>query len=144
MGIEEGSQPHAHPKVEIYCVEVATGLAESDAREVAGLDWAMLIEPGEKVPHKRSRVQIQTLRRINARLEVLDAIDNGLDPIKYQEFIARNRRAHAEIRWVKMIIEAGGVEPDLDQHGKPVRKKSNVKQIESQAENGTAAQGETI
>ena len=133
---EDGSQPIGHPKVEIYAIEMAAGLSESDARNVSGIDWTMLIEPGEKVPHKRNRVQIQTLRRMNARLAVLAEIERGLDPVEHREFLFRNRRAVAELRWFKMVIEAGGVEPDFDEDGQliPQKKKSPNRQTRGQYE----------
>ena len=69
MKIEDGSEPLANPKHEIYALERAAGLSEEDARGVASLDWAMPLEPGEKVTPTRSRIQKQTLMRISDHRE---------------------------------------------------------------------------
>jgi hypothetical protein len=112
----DGTQPLAHPRHEIYCVERGAGLTEEDALHVSGAAYTMSREPGEKV-FKASQLQKQILRRVNARLKLLRFIEDGLDLIEHSGFIIRNRRAAAELNWFRLVVECGGVEPDEDETG---------------------------
>lgn len=133
MKIEDGSQPLEDPKLEIFVLERAAGLSEEDARHVAGLAWSMPMEPGEKVTPTKSRLARQTLRRIDARLSVLAELERGVDPEEYREFLARNRRAVAELRWFRMVVDCGGVEPDFDSDGKLIPPPKKTKTPQPQA-----------
>jgi len=140
MKTEDGSQPLENPKLEIYVIEQAAGMTEHDAREVSGMDWEMPIEPGEKVTAKRSRLAIQILRRVDARLAVLAELERGCDPVEHKEFLARNRRAAAELNWVRMVVAAGGVEPVFDEQGELIERPKRRKlaaQTEHHTQGGT-------
>ena len=123
---EPGSQPLEDPRREIYCVEMAAGMVEEDAKLVAGVDFYIAVGPGEKVSPKRTRVQTQTLRRVNARLAILAELERGLDEREDRHFLARNRRATAELRWFKLVLEHSGLEPEFDDDGRmiPLPKKT--------------------
>ena len=135
----DGTEPLENPRHEIYAIERAAGLSEDDAMFVSGAAWVMPREPGEKVTPTKSRVQRQTLRRIDARLSVLAEIERGLDEAKHAEFLSRNRRATAELRWFRMVVDHSGVEPDFDADGNLIPPRTRTKQIK---ESGQAAVGD--
>jgi hypothetical protein len=123
-----GSVPLKNARHEIYALERAAGLSETDAGHVAGVAWTMLQEPGERLQGRHSIVQRQALRRLDARLGVLNEIQRGLDEVEYREFLLRNKRAIAELSWFRMIVSNSGIEPPEDSNGNlilPTKHKSN-------------------
>ncbi len=125
---EPGSIPLQNPRHEIYAVERAAGLCEQDAEFVAGTAWVIPMEPGESVSPTRTRVQKQTLRRVDARLKVLAELERGLNGVQDREFLLRNARVRAELSWFKLVVECSGIEPEFDEAGRfiapPKRKQS--------------------
>jgi hypothetical protein len=132
---EPGSEPLEDPKCEILAIELAAGLSTQDAEQVAGIRWHMPMEPGERVTATRSRIQKQTLRRVDARLRVLTELCRGVDAMEHSEFLLRQRRAIAELTWFRLVLDCSGVEPDFDDDGKQIvrlNKTTNSKPIEKE------------
>ena len=59
-----------------------------------------------------SRVRRESLRRVDARLRIPTKLQRGLDETD-GAFVVRNRRAIAEMRWIRMVVDASGVEPRI-------------------------------
>ena len=125
---EPGSVPLENARHEIYALERAAGLSKTDAEYVAGVGWAMLQEPGERLQGRHNTVQRQALRRLDARIAVLKEIQTGVDEVEYREFLLRNNRAIAELTWFRMIVSNSGIEPPEDDDGQlilPTKSKGN-------------------
>lgn len=120
MKPEATTSPLANPRHEIYAVERAAGLNEEDAIDICGIEWPMPMEPGEKLLSKRSRVQTQALRRLDARIKVLEILNTGVDKFAQREFWIRNSRAIAELAWFRLIVDNSGCEPDFDENDQPI------------------------
>ena len=123
-----GSVPLENARHEIYALERAAGLSKTDAEYVAGVGWAMLQEPGERLQGRHNTVQRQALRRLDARIAVLKEIQTGVDEVEYREFLLRNSRAIAELTWFRMIVSNSGIEPPEDDDGQlilPTKSKGN-------------------
>ncbi len=114
---DDGTPPLANPRHEIYAVERAADISEEDAVFTSGVLWKMRKEPAERVCSTKSQIARQILRRVDARLAVLVELEHGLDMPEHAEFLLRNKRATAELRWFKMVVEYGGVEPEEDSDG---------------------------
>ena len=121
---EPGSTPLENARHEIYALERAAGLSETDAGYVAGIGWTILQQPGERLQGRHNAVQRQALRRLDARIAVLKEIQTGLDEIEYREFLLRNQRAIAELTWFRMIVSNSGIEPPEDDDGKLILPRS--------------------
>jgi hypothetical protein len=68
-------------------------------------------KPNEVSGKRRSRVVRQALRRINARIRFLEALEGGPAPLT-REVDLRNRRAIGELLWCRALIATGGMEPE--------------------------------
>lgn len=123
---EDGSMPLRNPRHEIFACEVGSGMSPQDAGYVAGLGWELRQEQGERVCSTKSQIARQTLRRVDARLAVLVELERGLNMTEHREFLLRNKRVSAELRWFRMVVEYGGVEPEEDSDGNllPLPKKT--------------------
>ena len=131
---EPGSTPLENARHEIYALERAAGLSETDAGYVAGIGWTILQQPGERLQGRHNTVQRQALRRLDARIAVLKEIQTGLDEIEYREFLLRNNRVIAELSWFRMVVSNSGIEPPEDDDGQLILPK---KQKRTRKSNGS-------
>ena len=97
----------ANPKHEIFCVERAAGLDPEDAVVVAGGLHHDGRGDDEPPPQRRSRSARLCIKAIDRRIAFLEMIK-----LDSPDWVCRNGRAIAELRWCQGVIKNGGAEPD--------------------------------
>jgi hypothetical protein len=106
-----GTQPLENPTHEIFAVETAGGLDDEDAVAICGAMCRLPAKSNEVPGKRRSRVARQALRRIDARIRSLEALEGG-PALPSREAELRNYRAVAELRWCRALVANGGMEPE--------------------------------
>jgi hypothetical protein len=77
---------------------------------VSGLPFFYGRQPREVTSKRRSPIIRQALRRLDARIKVLDALSKISDLDESEKL--RHLRASAELRWARAVLQNNGVEPD--------------------------------
>lgn len=96
--------------MEIFCVECSAGLDEEQAGLVSGIQFFYPRQEGElKGSRRRSRIVAQGVRRLTARIRMLEELA-GVEGLSFEEWL-RHLRARAELCWAADVFRAGGVEP---------------------------------
>ena len=116
----DGTGPLENPRHEIFALELAVGAHEEDAWLTAGGHHPMPMERGESIPARVNRVQKQMLRRLDARLELLEALRHSAGREGSVDYRIRTDRARAELLWCRSLVLNGGCEPDFDDDGEQI------------------------
>jgi len=116
----DGLTPLENPRDELFAQELAAGADTEDAWLTAGGQHPMPMQPGESIPARVNRVQRQMLRRLDARLELLEALYQLAQGEDSADYLIRTNRARAELLWARSILLNGGCEPEFDDEGQKI------------------------